>query len=181
MKHGPETVPERGEHVAAREALLDRVMGPVRFRRACERLREGRMPAPGMSFVALDDGVVCGTVRLWPVSAAGLDGALLLGPLAVEAERHNRGIGASLVTHAIAEALDRDHRAIILVGDPEYYSRFGFEAGTASGLAVPGPFERHRLLGLALRNGALDGAHGVLRAAGARLAQPLTPQIAQVA
>src|SRR3712207_7109530 len=48
----------------AREALLDACFGPARFQKTCERLREGRMPAEGLSLVIDRDGEVIGTVRL---------------------------------------------------------------------------------------------------------------------
>ena len=55
--------------VAAREALLDRAMGPGRRRKSSEKLRRGRLPADGLAFVARDaDGRVVGTVRLWDVA-----------------------------------------------------------------------------------------------------------------
>ena len=56
---------EKPADVAAREALLDLAYGPVRFRKTSERLRAGRQPAGGLSFVAVDDGRIVGTVRLW--------------------------------------------------------------------------------------------------------------------
>ena len=68
---------------AAREALLDPAYGPARFTKPSERLREGRLPADGLSFVAIEDGRVVGTVRLWDVAAGPGRPALLLGPLAV--------------------------------------------------------------------------------------------------
>ena len=60
--------------------------------------------------------------------------------------------------HAIAEARRLGHRAILLVGDAPYYGRFGFSAEKTGSLAMPGPYERHRLLALELDAGALDGA-----------------------
>lgn len=59
------------------------------------------------------------------------------------------------------------HGAVLLVGDAPYYARFGFTQALVDGLFMPGPFERTRFLGLELRRGALLGATGVLRAAGA--------------
>lgn len=51
--------------------------------------------------------------------------------------------------HAIAEAKRLGHGAILLVGDPEYYSRFGFYFAEKTGeLAMPGPFEKRRFLAL---------------------------------
>ena len=151
--------------VGAREALLDRAMGVLRRRKSSEKLRRGRLPSAGLAFVARDPaGAVVGTVRLWDV---GCD-ALLLGPLAVEPSLMGAGLGSALMRHAIAEAARRDHRAILLVGDAPYYARFGFSADKTGALAMPGPYERHRLLALELAEGALHGAAGVLKAAGRR-------------
>jgi len=67
--------------VAAREALLDAAYGASRFTKASERLREGRLPANGLSLVAVERGRIVGTVRLWDVTAGPERPALLLGEL----------------------------------------------------------------------------------------------------
>ena len=64
---------------AARSRLRRRRASP----RPSERLREGRLPADGLSFVAVEGGRLVGTVRLWHVTAGPGRPALLLGPLAV--------------------------------------------------------------------------------------------------
>jgi len=163
------------EHVLAREALLDRAMGEGRRRKSSEKLRRGRLPAEGLAFAALgEDGLLAGTVRLWNVHA-GIDAfgfpvsALLLGPLAVDPSAAGCGIGSALMRHAINEAERLGHGAILLVGDPEYYERFGFTAEKTGELAMPGPYEKRRFLGLELKPGHLDGAHGVLRASGRKV------------
>ncbi len=56
---------------------------------------------------------------------------------------------------------------MILLGDAPYYSRFGFSAQKTGELLLPGPFERERLLGLELAEGALDGAWGMIVPSGA--------------
>ena len=60
---------ERITDVAAREALLDQAYGAARFSKTSEQLREGRLPASGLSLVAADHGTLVGTVRLWNVEA----------------------------------------------------------------------------------------------------------------
>ncbi|MCC2100355.1 MAG: N-acetyltransferase, partial [Hyphomicrobiales bacterium] len=93
---------ERDGDVFAREKLLDAAMGPGRFRKSSQKLRDGRLPA--MALVARDeDGRVVGTVRLWNVDAGGAP-ALLLGPLAVAEDRRCDGIGGALMREAIARA-----------------------------------------------------------------------------
>jgi predicted N-acetyltransferase YhbS len=154
--------------ISAREALLDRAMGPNRRRKSSEKLRRGRLPSVGLAFVARDaDGAVIGTVRLWDVKAGeGGVPALLLGPLAVDPAWKDHGIGSALMRHAIAQVRGLGHGAILLVGDAPYYGRFGFSADKTGRLAMPGPYERHRLLALELVDGALARALGVLRPAG---------------
>ena len=105
---------------------------------------------------------------MWHVSAGGIP-ALMLGPLAVEASSRKLGVGAALMDHALAAAKARGHRAVILLGDAPYYARFGFSAAKTGELSLPGPFERDRLLGLELREGALDGAWGMIAPTGAPL------------
>ncbi|MEI5681246.1 MULTISPECIES: GNAT family N-acetyltransferase [unclassified Mesorhizobium] len=154
--------------VAAREALLDRAMGPRRKKKSSEKLRRGRRPSEGLAFVARDaEGMVIGTVRLWDVAMGDAHTrALLLGPLAVDPSLKSGGVGSALMRHAIAEAGRLGHRAILLVGDAPYYARFGFSAEKTGSLAMPGPYEQHRFLALELAEGALDGVAGVLKAAG---------------
>ena len=157
---------ERPSDIKAREALLDDAFGDSRNRKSSQRLRDGRLPAEGLSFVAAEARRVVGTARLWNVACARCQPALLLGPVAVDASCRNRGIGAALVRRALREARKLGHGAVVLVGDALYYSRFGFAAATAAALTMPGPFERHRLLALELIPGALTGASGLLRAVG---------------
>ncbi len=159
---------ERRADVPAREALLDAAMGPARVTKCSERLREDRVPAEGLSFVAHEDGRLLGSVRLWHVTAGPGRPALLLGPLAVAPDAQGRGIGTALMAHALQAA--RRSRAgagaILLVGDAPYYGRFGFSAEKTGGLWMPGPYEQHRLLALELKPGALDGACGLVSASG---------------
>ena len=171
---------EEGADIAPREALLDRAMGPKRKKKSSEKLRRGRRPSQGLAFVARDDaGCVVGTVRLWDVSLGeGGAKALLLGPLAVDPAGKNAGIGSALMRRAIAEAARLGHRAILLVGDAPYYARFGFSAEKTGQLAMPGPYERHRLLALELVPGALDGAQGVLKATGRKGRRPAAMRLA---
>ena len=156
---------ERASDVVAREALLDACFGENRHTRTCQRLRDGRAPAEGLALSALAQGRLVGTLRLWHVSAGGVP-ALVLGPLAVDPSCRNLGVGATLMTEALAAAKARGHGAVVLLGDAPYYARFGFSGLKTTELSLPGPFERDRLLGLELRDGALDGAWGMIAPTG---------------
>jgi predicted N-acetyltransferase YhbS len=125
---------------------------------------------PAFAFSAVDaEGRVIGTIRLWNIVAGSAGDALLLGPLAVDADHKCQGIGSDLMTTAIAAAKEAGHRAIILVGDHPYYKRFGFEQGHTLKLELPGPVERARFLGLELVNDALAGAEGRIAASGVKI------------
>jgi predicted N-acetyltransferase YhbS len=157
---------ERASDVVAREALLDACFGVNRQMRTCQRLRDGRAPAEGLALSVVHQGRLVGTVRLWHVSAGGVP-ALMLGPLAVDESCRELGIGRALMNHALAAAQALGHGAVILLGDAPYYARFGFSADKTGALTLPGPFERERLLGLELSEGALDGIAGMIVASGA--------------
>jgi predicted N-acetyltransferase YhbS len=161
---------ERASDVAAREALLDACFGLNRHLRTCQHLRDGRAPAEGLAFSAVrqdgEKGRLLGTLRLWHVSAGGVP-ALVLGPLAVDPSCREFGVGTALMRQALAAAEAAGHGAVLLLGDAPYYARFGFSAQKTGELSLPGPFERDRLLALELREGALDGACGMIAPTGA--------------
>jgi predicted N-acetyltransferase YhbS len=167
---------ERASDIAAREALLDEAYGAVRLTKASERLREGRLPAKGLSLVALERGQIVGTIQLWHVTAGPGRPALLLGPLAVHPDHRNRGTGSALVCRALTRARLGGYQAVLLVGDAAYYGRFGFTAERTAGLWMPGRFEPAQLLALELRADALAGANGLVGATGPAAAAP-TPSL----
>jgi predicted N-acetyltransferase YhbS len=141
-------------------------MGPDRVLKPSERLREGRLPARGLSLLARDGDRIVGSVRLWHVDAGDDRPALLLGPLAVDPSYQGIGIGSALMKAAIARARAEGHGAILLVGDAPYYERFGFSAELTRKLKMPAPVMRKRFLGLELAPGALAGAAGKVTASG---------------
>jgi len=151
---------EAPAEAGAREALLDRAMGPARFLKPSERLRRGRLPADGLALVARFGADIVGSVRLWDVAAGDGRPALLLGPLAVDPDWQGHGIGLALMETAISGAAALGHRAVLLVGDAPYYARFGFSAEHTRLLRMPAPVLRRRFLGLELQPGALAGAAG---------------------
>ena len=135
----------------------------------------------GLSFVAIEHGRVIGTVQLWEVSAGPACSALLLGPLAVDPAQRCRGIGAALMRHALRSAAKGGHRAVLLVGDPAYYSRFGFSANRTSALWLPGLADKSRLLGCELIADALNGVRGAIRAPKRPARAPLVAAIGRLA
>lgn len=157
--------------IPAREGLLDRSFGPNRRAKTCERLREGRLAADGLAFVARADDRVVGTLRFWHVKAGDCP-ALMLGPIAVDPLFRSQGLGGAMIRHGLSRAAEIGYRGVILVGDAPYYRRFGFDRSLAAGLELPGPVDPARFLGLELEAGALAGARGLVVPTGAI---PLVP------
>jgi predicted N-acetyltransferase YhbS len=131
------------------DALNAVSFGPGRFAKSAYRLREGVDPVAGLSFVAVDDGGLLGSIRFWPI-AVGMELSLLLGPLAVEPRLRGRGIGIALMKHAIAEARALGFPSILLIGDEPYYVRVGFARLAPGRIKFPGPVDPARVLGLSL-------------------------------
>lgn len=147
------------------ETLLDRAFGADRHERTAYRVREGTRAIARLSFAALRaDGRLAGTIQCWPVALACDDGTrrplVMVGPVAVEPEWQQEGIGRLLMAAMLAAAEDAGEDAMMLIGDPDYYGRFfGFSAERTGAWRLPGPFERHRLLA---RGDAVPGCAGLL-------------------
>jgi predicted N-acetyltransferase YhbS len=148
---------ERDGDEAQIEALVEAGFGPGRYAKTTYRLREGVKPAAGLSFVAEDfpSHVLLGSVRFWPVKVSGRP-SLLLGPLAVKPQLRGQGIGVALMQKGLLTAQRLGHDSVILVGDEPYYARAGFTRLKPGQVRFPGPVDQNRVLGLALKEGALD-------------------------
>ena len=88
------------------------------------------------ALVAEDSGTLIGHVQLsraW----IGPDPVLALGPIGVLPDRQGRGIGRALLERAEDEARRRGEVAIILLGDPRLYPRFGYRPAALFGLRNP--------------------------------------------
>ncbi len=145
------------------EALLDAVFGPNRGRKTSYRYREGLLPDPYLSLVARDGDETVGTIRYWPIAIGeAREPALLLGPLATAPKRRGEGIGAALINQSLEMATWANHRLVVLVGDPDYYGRFGFQSAAGHGIHMPGE-NPARVQIRELVAGALDDASGAVR------------------
>lgn len=98
-----------------------------------ERLRQDGDAA--ISLVATDGNAIVGHVMLSPMSAPFR--ALGLAPLSVLPSHQNRGIGAALTNAAIMRAKADRWTAVFVLGDADYYGRFGFRTDLAAGFSSP--------------------------------------------
>ena len=146
------------------EMLLDAAFGPDRFTRTAYRIRGTGTPLAALSFAAIEDGALVGSIQCWPIALMTAQAALplvMVGPVAVTPGHQGDGIGRALVARALEVAAASDlGDALMLIGDPDYYGRFfGFSADRTAAWQAPGPVERHRLLAL---GGAVPDDAGML-------------------
>jgi predicted N-acetyltransferase YhbS len=136
------------------EALMDEAFGTNRREKTAYRLREGSVPVDGLGFVVRrEPDHLCGSIEFWPVDlvddATGRAvPAVLLGPIAVAESCRGQGLGGTLINAGVTAAQAAGYKTIILVGDPEYYSRFGFTDADTKGWSLPGPYDQRRLLAI---------------------------------
>ena len=81
-----------------------------------------------ISLVAIEAGDVVGHIAFSPVMIDGKDfGWYGLGPLSVAPDRQKQGIGGALVRDGLSRLAKIGARGCVVLGDPDYYTRFGFE------------------------------------------------------
>ena len=124
-----------------------------------ERLRADRLVA--VSLVAIEDASLVGHI-LFSDLAVELDDrpvrSVALAPMCVRGDRQRQGIGSAMVRAGLDAVRDAGYTAVVVLGHPEYYPRFGFSADLAAKLASP--FAGQAFMALELVPGALDGTRG---------------------
>jgi len=133
--------------------------------RLVDALREhGRL---SLSIVAVEDEVVVGHIAFSPISITRTDASVLsgigLGPMAVARSRQGCGIGTRLVRTGLERLRVAGHPLCVVLGHPEFYSRFGFERASQFGIYWERKAPDEHFFALELIRGALRDASGVVR------------------
>lgn len=132
-----------GDHLAVHR-LLEAAFGRPQEADLVDRLRD---IDPHISLVAVLDGQVVGHIYFSPVAIESARDAqppptgltLGLGPMAVLPAHQNQGIGSQLVRQGLDVCRQRDVTAVVVVGHPGFYPRFGFVPARALGLECEFP------------------------------------------
>jgi predicted N-acetyltransferase YhbS len=136
------------------EALHDAVFGPGALTRTAYRLREGQPRFTPFCRVLFDGAALVAAIRFTAIHINGHGHVLMLGPLGVAAAYANQGHGRRLIAEGLDAARAADIAAVLLVGDPPYYARFGFQPVLPGRIELPGPVDPRRLLLAELLPGA---------------------------
>ena len=124
-----------------------------------------RSARPQLSLVAEAHGVVVGHVFFSPITVESDRPAppvAQLSPVAVLPEYQHQGVGTRLIRAGLSRCGAMGWSAVFLVGNPAYYSRFGFRMASPLGFWYRGPHDPYLQL-LELSSGALSGVSGRIR------------------
>jgi putative acetyltransferase len=141
-------------------ALLDLAFGGSDESRLVAGLRAGGAAIAALVAVENDDRIL-GHILFseLPIETGGEPlRAAALAPLAVLPERQRQGIGSSLIRAGLEACRERGVAAAVVLGDPEYYLRFGFSPEAARNLRAP--FSGPAFMALELNPGCLEGVTG---------------------
>lgn len=119
-----------------------------------------------LSLVALTDGRVAGHILFTPVTIVPSGGEVRvagLAPMAVRPEVQRQGIGSALIGEGLARCRRLGYQAVVVVGHPEYYPRFGFAPAKTKGLEYEHPVAPEAFMVLELEPEALKGLSGVVK------------------
>ena len=120
---------------------------------------------PDLELVAEEEGQLIGHILLTllpvPGSPEGLRG-LMVAPLCVRLEDRGRGLGGQLLRKGGRRAAGLGFNALFLVGDPDYYSRYGFQNAVSLGFQNASGVPDQFLLAQGLTPDALRNAGGSL-------------------
>lgn len=131
-----------------------------------ESIRQSDSYIPELSFVALIDDQIVGHVLF---SIVHIDTepepkrVLALAPLAVRPDYQRVGVGARLTHHGLAEAKARGWDAVIVLGQPSYYPRFGFQPSHEFGIESPFPLnDPSAFMVMEMAEDALENCSGMV-------------------
>ena len=121
------------------------------------------VPDIALSMVASADSEVVGHVAFTRCAVAGHDVSIaLLAPLAVDTSHQKQGVGSALVRAGLQQLQDSGVSMVCVLGDPNYYGRFGFAAETAIAPPYPLPPEWEGAWQSVIVGGASENIAGVL-------------------
>ena len=156
--------PEQPGDEAAIAQLTDAAFGGPAESRIIDRIRKAGHQVG--SLVAVEGDQIVGHILFTPV---GLDtrssstDLMGLGPMAVKPALQRRGIGSTLVREGLQACARAGVQAVVVVGHPEYYPRFGFRPASAWGLRCEFPAPDEAFMARELVPGALQGRAGLVR------------------
>jgi len=164
--------PENKTEVPIIREVIQEAFDPMPFStgkewQLVENIRQSEGYIPGLALVAVCDGTIVGHSL---ISLAEIEdkkkkhGILVLGPVSVLPAYQRQGIGQEMIRIGISAAKRLPLGAMIVVGDPAYYSQFGFQRAVPLGIHLPFGFDEEAYLQvLELQPGSLKRIKGAIK------------------
>lgn len=153
-------------YIASIRSVVTAAFGRTSEAELVETIRSSPNFIPELSLVAVEDGEVLGHILFSPIiieAQRQTVPALVLAPLAVIPARQNEGIGTRLVQSGLSKCRELDHSRVVVLGSPQYYGRFGFQATSRFSIRAPFPVPDEFFMVLELKTGALINVSGTVR------------------
>jgi putative acetyltransferase len=158
--------PERTEERVVVYRLVKAAFGRDDEAGLIDRLRDTCEFVPDHSLTAVSQGRIIGHVLFTRLFIDGRDSAvrsLALAPIAVLPHWQRKGTGSALVKAGLAECRRLEYECVVVVGDPAFYSRFGFSPARAYGLECPFPVPDEVFMVVEIIHGVLAGKGGTVK------------------
>ena len=132
-----------------------------------DALREHALPV--VSLVAEENRAIVGHIMFTPVDLSGHPDLKVMGlaPMAVAPEHQRKGIGVALVRAGLEQCHQLGFVAVVVLGHPEYYPRFGFSPSSRFGIDCEYEVPEGVFMALELQREALSGKTGRVKYHGA--------------
>jgi putative acetyltransferase len=120
---------------------------------------------PIVSLIAEDDGAIIGHILFSPVTLSGHFELKImgLGPMAVIPEQQGKGTGSALVKAGLAMCKALGFGAVIVLGHPGYYPRFGFVPSVNFSIGSEYDMPPEVFMAIELHQGYLQDASGIIQ------------------
>lgn len=158
--------PETDDDISTIRSLVTAAFGRTSEAKLIEAIRASPNFIPELSLIAAEDGNALGHILFSPIvieSHRGTVPSLALAPLAVMPLHQHQGIGTQLVQAGLSKCRELDHSIIVVLGEPHYYGRFGFQTASQFGIQAPFPVPEQVFMVLELKPGALMNVSGTVR------------------
>ena len=128
-----------------------------------DALREQAQPV--VSLVAEENGEVIGHIMFSPVSLSGCPNLMVIGlaPMAVAPKHQRKGIGSALVRSGLEQCRQLDFDAVVVLGHPAYYPRFGFVPSSRFGIGSEYDVPEEVFMAMELKPESLNGMTGMVK------------------
>lgn len=130
-----------------------------------DKLRSSGNYLPELALVAEEKGEIIGHIMLTKTYVSTVDGKLerlLLAPLSVKLEHRDRGVGTALIKKSLELAKKMGFKAVFVVGNPDYYGRFGFKPTVLWGIKHVPEIPPQYVMACELSPDGLTGVYGTV-------------------